>query len=129
MKPMGPICPFEFADDVATRLSVWCKHETIGIRVYGGGKALYRASWLRAGTDITIVHFPVIYLEIRRVREKKTGLEWIQKVFRIWNSRVYIYYPVDNNYYPLLIFFIWKSIRGEKKARRDRGFRKILRCM
>lgn len=22
MKPMGPICPFEFADDVATRLSV-----------------------------------------------------------------------------------------------------------
>lgn len=22
MKPMGPICPFEFDDDVATRLSV-----------------------------------------------------------------------------------------------------------
>lgn len=113
MKPMGPICPFEFADDVATRLSVWCKHETIGIRVYGGGKALYRASWLRVGTDITIVHFPLIYLEIRRVREKKPRLEWIQKVFRIWNSRVYTYYPVDNNYYPLLIFFIWKS--GERK--------------
>lgn len=129
MKPMGPICPFELADDVATRLSVWCKHETIGIRVYRGGKALYRASWLRVGTDITIVHFPVIYSEIRRVGEKKTGLEWIQKVFRIWNSHVYIYYPVDNNYYPLLIFFIWKSIRGEKKARRECGFRKILRCM
>lgn len=56
------------------------KHETIGIRVYRGGKALYRASWLRASTDITIVHFPLIYSEIRRVREKKQlGLNGFRK--------------------------------------------------